>query len=61
MYIQVKNTLKNNCYHTFKHSLNIWSLYTKSHGLTDDHELLFYPYIIGSQTTSSKDQTKKLM
>ena len=55
----MKNILKNNFYYTFKHLLNIWSLNTKSHRLANDHELLFYPYIIGSQTTSSKDQIKK--
>jgi hypothetical protein len=41
--------------------VNIWSLNTKSHRLADDHESLFYPYIIGSQTPGPKDQTKHLM
>jgi len=38
--------------------VNIWSLNTKSHRLADDHESLFYPYIIGSQTPGSKEKKK---
>ena len=41
--------------------VNIWSLNTKCHRLADDHESLFNPYIIGSQSPGSKDRTKNLM